>query len=796
MAIHSLLLALLLTACSSTEIKVPVGPGDHADTEPNTAELDGDDTGHPCPDEDGDGVCDTDDICTGGDDNVDRDGDGTPDDCDMCPDDDPDDSDGDGVCDSVDECEGADDHLDDDGDGVANGCDPCPLDSPDDTDGDRVCDSDDICDGDDHKDTDGDGIPDDCDMCPEDNPDDSDDDGVCDSSDACEGEDDFFDTDGDDMPDACDPCPEDAPDDTDLDGVCDSDDICEDHDDTVDTDGDLVPDGCDPCPIDAPDDTDGDSICDSADACPGHDDALDSDEDGVADGCDICEGGPDDIDTDVDGTPDHCDDCPLDATGDSDGDTVCDSDDICDGGDDLTDTDGDGVPDDCDPCPVDDPDDSDGDTVCDSDDICDGGDDLTDTDGDGAADDCDVCEGGDDSLDIDGDGVADFCDPCPLDNPDDADGDGICDSDPIPLPNGLITAWTGHLDEVPAGWSICDGTDGTPDLRDRFVLGQSSSPLGETDGSTAHDHSGESDTTSLGTDTTSPGGRSCSYPGCWCTLKAYTASHSHDFSHSHAVAEDTLMPPYYEVIYLMNTGAGSVPPGVVFAWSSIHTALSEDWELCDGAGVCPDLRGRFLRGAPDGQDAGAFGGSETHDHAGATEVYTSTGSFSGSGRVVSSGGASTTDSNHSHGYEHDHWLTAEEQMPPYISLSWVTSLESAATAAGAIAMWSGSLDDLPEGWRLCDGSGGTLDLGAYFVRGASSELEVGAEGGTETHDHVLASDPGGSTTLSGGGNGSCTDGGDLMAFHTHSMPGHGHSLASTAHIPPSVTLAYIMYQPE
>lgn len=30
------------------------------------------------------------------------------------------------------------------------------------------------------------------------------------------------------------------------------------------------------------------------------------------------------------------------------------------------------------------------------------------------------------------------------------------------LPTGLIVLWRG--DKAPAGWRVCDGTDGTPDL--------------------------------------------------------------------------------------------------------------------------------------------------------------------------------------------------------------------------------------------------------------------------------------------------------------------------------------------
>jgi hypothetical protein len=36
---------------------------------------------------------------------------------------------------------------------------------------------------------------------------------------------------------------------------------------------------------------------------------------------------------------------------------------------------------------------------------------------------------------------------------------------------GLIVMWSGALTEVPPGWALCDGTQRTPDLRDRFIVG-------------------------------------------------------------------------------------------------------------------------------------------------------------------------------------------------------------------------------------------------------------------------------------------------------------------------------------
>ena len=43
------------------------------------------------------------------------------------------------------------------------------------------------------------------------------------------------------------------------------------------------------------------------------------------------------------------------------------------------------------------------------------------------------------------------------------------------LPTGAIILWSGSLGSIPSGYTICDGTLGTPDLRDRFIIGAGSS---------------------------------------------------------------------------------------------------------------------------------------------------------------------------------------------------------------------------------------------------------------------------------------------------------------------------------
>jgi microcystin-dependent protein len=36
---------------------------------------------------------------------------------------------------------------------------------------------------------------------------------------------------------------------------------------------------------------------------------------------------------------------------------------------------------------------------------------------------------------------------------------------------GVIAMWSGSLNDIPDGWVVCDGTNGTPDLRDKFIVG-------------------------------------------------------------------------------------------------------------------------------------------------------------------------------------------------------------------------------------------------------------------------------------------------------------------------------------
>jgi hypothetical protein len=45
---------------------------------------------------------------------------------------------------------------------------------------------------------------------------------------------------------------------------------------------------------------------------------------------------------------------------------------------------------------------------------------------------------------------------------------------PASLPTGCILLWSGSIGSIPAGFALCNGLNGTPDLRNRFIVGAGS----------------------------------------------------------------------------------------------------------------------------------------------------------------------------------------------------------------------------------------------------------------------------------------------------------------------------------
>lgn len=148
----------------------------------------------------------------------------------------------------------------------------------------------------------------------------------------------------------------------------------------------------------------------------------------------------------------------------------------------------------------------------------------------------------------------------------------------------------------------------------------------------------------------------------------------------------------------------------------------------------------------------------------------------------------------------------------------ITSVGYAFTAGngvpkGGIIMWSGAVNQIPEGWALCDGTNGTPNLMDRFVVGAGSGYAVAASGGSATvnlqhshtvndHNHTFSGTSGGpTTTKSVTKTSSDTTVPDSVHAHTYSGTTSGASNRGTDNstlssaqsiLPPYYALAYIM----
>lgn len=137
------------------------------------------------------------------------------------------------------------------------------------------------------------------------------------------------------------------------------------------------------------------------------------------------------------------------------------------------------------------------------------------------------------------------------------------------IPSGVILIWSGSSAAIPAGWLLCNGTNGTPDLRNRFVVGAGSTySVGNTGGSAdavvvSHTHTATvtdpGHTHSINNSTNvlrALGGQNGSNSGSnWRndTISNNTATTGITVSNSTEGVSGTNknLPPYYALCYIM-----------------------------------------------------------------------------------------------------------------------------------------------------------------------------------------------------------------------------------------------------
>ena len=164
------------------------------------------------------------------------------------------------------------------------------------------------------------------------------------------------------------------------------------------------------------------------------------------------------------------------------------------------------------------------------------------------------------------------------------------------VPVGGILMWSGLVANIPAGYDLCDGTNGTPDLRGKFIIGAggSYSPAATGGAATvtlleanlpAHTHVWTGTTTASGSHThtatdsghthstsvrTGSGGADGGFANSWTGFTSTAtgsgsanitvstaASHTHDVTGTNANTGSgtavNILPPYFALAYIMRT---------------------------------------------------------------------------------------------------------------------------------------------------------------------------------------------------------------------------------------------------
>jgi microcystin-dependent protein len=146
---------------------------------------------------------------------------------------------------------------------------------------------------------------------------------------------------------------------------------------------------------------------------------------------------------------------------------------------------------------------------------------------------------------------------------------GTAPSPPTPTPAGVIVLWSGSIGSIPSGWALCNGSNGTPDLRDRFVVGAGSTYAVDATGGSAdaivvsHTHTATSVVTDPGhthtvNASTSYGGSTdfaAAFGGGSLTTNSGTTGITVATTNASAGTSGTNanLPPYYALCYIMKT---------------------------------------------------------------------------------------------------------------------------------------------------------------------------------------------------------------------------------------------------
>lgn len=258
------------------------------------------------------------------------------------------------------------------------------------------------------------------------------------------------------------------------------------------------------------------------------------------------------------------------------------------------------------------------------------------------------------------------------------------------LQDGIVALFNSAT--LPDDWDFTDGTNGTPDLRNRYLKGAGAGADSDvtTDfGSLTHTHTVNHTHTARSHTHQGTSGYDSDYGNrtkdTWSGGGSATDRHTHTIylnasitesgsAYTGTVVSGTVEPLYKKLLAIQNNaGRVSQPRFIIGMWLGTLASIPFGWQLCDGNNGTPDMRGYHLKIANTTGEIGNTGGSNTHTHAASNSHTHTTGTSHNHTGYSSWQSSSGTTSANNDGVSKDH------SHPSLTSCSSATSSWAATT---------------------------------------------------------------------------------------------------------------------
>ena len=331
----------------------------------------------------------------------------------------------------------------------------------------------------------------------------------------------------------------------------------------------------------------------------------------------------------------------------------------------------------------------------------------------------------------------------------------------VKLPALSILMWPGTVATIPSGWVLCNGSNGTPNLHNKHIIGAGGSfAKGSTGGGETFSVSAASGGSHTGTTFTGGGGT---------LVGGANKGAVSNGAHAHSLTASLGLPLSNLTRFIMSLDRKRIPFGAV--------CLSLRPSPLKGQAVHSDSVGKFFLGKTDGS-VGSVGAAD--------RTLSGTWSSAGSHQHTTGAGQSGEGSGYydvSSGAHAPAWSGTLDQQPRHCWALPVLIGSSQFSFDKMVCYYNGLLSDLLGPWTLAS------DLIDTFIRGTDQSSLIGSLDGSND-DYSLSTSTTHSASHTHQGSSTAATITTGAVYHTTNTWSHSHPVTATVKVVPPYHALY------